>query len=75
MLSNRETVRKFVVREEGGYSSDSRDGGNWSSGRVGVGTLIGSNMGVGAPALIAVRPEMRFDSPSASTVGSRNDVK
>jgi lysozyme family protein len=53
MLSNRDTVRRFVVHEEGGYSGDARDGGNWSSGRVGVGALIGSNMGVGAPALIA----------------------
>lgn len=43
----------FTRAEEGGYVADSRDSGNWSSGHVGQGTLIGSNMGVGAPALLA----------------------
>ena len=42
----------FTRLEEGGYVSDPRDSGNWSGGRVGDGVLIGSNMGVGAPALI-----------------------
>lgn len=41
----------FTQAEEGGYVSDVRDSGNWTSGRAGVGTLVGSNMGVGAPAL------------------------
>jgi len=43
----------FTREEEGGYVDDPRDSGNWTSGRVGVGTLVGSNMGVGAPALLA----------------------
>lgn len=43
----------FTKIEEGGYTSDPRDSGNWSSGVVGTGTLIGSNMGVGAPAAVA----------------------
>ena len=41
----------FTKGEEGGYTTDPRDSGNWSSGVCGQGTLIGSNMGVGAPAL------------------------
>lgn len=43
----------FTQREEGGYVADPRDPGNWSGGRVGYGQLIGSNMGVGAAALLA----------------------
>lgn len=43
----------FTIAEEGGYTNDSRDSGNWSSGIVGQGTLIGSNMGCGAPATLA----------------------
>lgn len=43
----------FTQAEEGGYVTDRRDSGNWTGGRVGQGSLIGSNMGVGAPALTA----------------------
>ena len=43
----------FTRAEEGGYVADCRDSGNWTSGHVGEGRLIGSNMGVGAPALSA----------------------
>ncbi len=43
----------FTRREEGPYTDDARDSGNWSTGITGHGRLIGSNMGVGAPALIA----------------------
>ncbi len=43
----------FTRIEEGGYTCDSRDSGNWSSGLVGKGRLIGSNMGVSAPTLIS----------------------
>ena len=48
-----ELCSTFTRMEEGGYVDDPRDSGNWSSGHVGQGTLIGSNMGVGAPALLA----------------------
>ncbi len=50
MKQNFDAVRSFVIREERGYSDDSRDDGNWSGGRAGVGVLIGSNEGVSAPA-------------------------
>ncbi|HET6607063.1 MAG TPA: glycosyl hydrolase 108 family protein [Rhodopila sp.] len=43
----------FTEAEEGGYTNDPLDSGNWSSGQTGIGTLIGSNMGCGAPATIA----------------------
>lgn len=43
----------FTQAEEGGYVTDRRDSGNWTGGRVGQGSLIGSNMGVSAPALTA----------------------
>ena len=43
----------FTRVEEGGYVDDPRDTGNWTGGAVGAGALIGSNMGVGAPALAA----------------------
>lgn len=42
----------FTVDAEGGYSDDPNDSGNWSSGEVGVGTLIGSRFGISAPTLI-----------------------
>jgi lysozyme family protein len=43
----------FTRTEEGGYVDDPRDSGNWTGGHVGQGVLVGSNMGVGAPALLA----------------------
>ena len=52
METSFETCLAFTRGEEGGYVSDSRDSGNWTSGQVGQGTLVGSNMGVGAPALL-----------------------
>jgi lysozyme family protein len=40
-----------VFPDEGGYQCDPKDPGNWSSGEIGVGTLIGTNMGISAPVL------------------------
>ena len=48
-----ESCLAFTRAEEGGYVDDARDSGNWSGGQVGQGRLIGSNMGVGAPTLVA----------------------
>jgi lysozyme family protein len=53
MKVNQDATKLFTSVEEGPYSDDPRDTGNWSSGRAGVGTLIGSNRGCGAPATIA----------------------
>lgn len=53
MLANYAPTTAFTAAEEGPYTADPRDSGNWSSGQTGIGTLIGSNMGCGAPATIA----------------------
>lgn len=53
------TPEQFIVdyqpRWEGGMSKDPNDAGNWSSGKKGVGTLIGSNRGVTGRTLAAYR--------------------
>ena len=43
----------FTKLQEGGYTCSPEDSGNWSTGLVGQGRLIGSNMGVSAPTLIS----------------------
>jgi lysozyme family protein len=50
---NYQVAKTFTIGQEGGYTNSPRDSGNWSSGVVGQGQLIGSNMGCGAPATIA----------------------
>jgi lysozyme family protein len=50
---NYRTCTDFTRAEEGGYVDDRRDSGNWTGAQVGVGQLIGSNFGVGAPALVS----------------------
>lgn len=37
-----------ILGHEGGYSSDSKDPGNWTGGRVGVGELRGTKFGIAA---------------------------
>lgn len=37
-----------LLNHEGGFDDDPRDRGNWSSGRIGVGTLIGTKFGIDA---------------------------
>jgi lysozyme family protein len=53
MQSSFPTAIAFTEKQEGGYSDDPYDSGNWSSGVAGEGKLIGSNRGCGAPATIA----------------------
>ena len=48
-----ESCLDFTRQEEGGYTCDPHDSGNWSTGLAGMGRLIGSNMGVSAPTLIS----------------------
>jgi len=45
-----DVVDDLIQRVEGGYSNDPDDPGNWSSGTVGVGTLIGTKYGISAAA-------------------------
>lgn len=51
-LSSYTNCLNFTKYEEGGYSGDSRDAGNWTSGKVGIGRLIGSKYGVSAPVIV-----------------------
>ena len=44
-------AQAFVKLAEGGYTDDPRDNGNWTGGRINVGTLIGTNHGISAPVL------------------------
>jgi len=43
-------VFEFVVGEEGGYTADHRDPGNWTGGQVGAGELKGTKFGISAKA-------------------------
>ena len=43
-----ETILKRVVSHEGGFTDDKDDPGNWTGGKVGVGTLKGSKYGISA---------------------------
>lgn len=53
-----ETSLAFTLREEGGFSSDTNDAGNWSSGKAGSGRFVGTMRGIAAPTLIRwVGPE------------------
>lgn len=50
-----EFTRDYIQRWEGGMSRDPNDAGNWSTGKKGVGTLLGSNRGVTGRTLAAYR--------------------
>ena len=47
------TAAAFTQRMEGGYSGSQFDPGNWTSGLINRGQLVGSNMGISAPVAIA----------------------
>src|SRR4051812_19204391 len=38
----------FIFREEGGFTKDPHDPGNWTGGKVGKGVLKGTNFGIAA---------------------------
>ena len=45
---NFEACALITLGYEGGYSNDRRDPGNWTGGKVGIGVLKGTNMGIAA---------------------------
>jgi lysozyme family protein len=45
----------IVFKHEGGYTDNPKDPGNWTGGKIGVGRLVGTNMGIAAPTLAAYR--------------------
>lgn len=54
MLPTKRRWRRIIA----GYQDLQNDPGNWSSGKVGVGTLIGTNRSIAAPTLIDWRGQM-----------------
>lgn len=42
---------KITSINEGGYSNDPSDNGNWTGGRAGSGALVGTKYGISAPVL------------------------
>lgn len=44
---------EFTIGQEGRYSCDPLDRGNWTSGIIGVGALVGSQWGISAPTLVS----------------------
>ena len=40
-----------IFKKEGGFQNDKQDNGNWTGGKTGVGTLVGTNLGITAPVL------------------------
>ena len=45
---NFESSFELLIGNEGGYSKDPRDRGNWDSGRCNIGTLKGTKYGISA---------------------------
>lgn len=48
--ANFDAVMVEIFKHEGGYSTNKSDPGNWTGGKVGVGELRGTNMGIAAHA-------------------------
>lgn len=44
-------AHKLTSINEGGFTIVPEDSGNWTSGKIGVGNLIGTNFGISAPVL------------------------
>jgi lysozyme family protein len=40
-----------ILKKEGGFQNSSSDNGNWTGGKTGKGTLVGTNLGITAPTL------------------------
>lgn len=55
MMTPHEFAKDFITRWEGKLSLDPVDNGNWTGGKQGVGTLVGSNYGVTPAALASFR--------------------
>jgi lysozyme family protein len=47
---NFDVCMPFIFREEGGFTKDRHDAGNWTGGKVGKGVLKGTNFGIAAKA-------------------------
>lgn len=56
---------EFTLGEEGGYSDDPHDSGNWTGGSVGVGELKGTKFGISA----ASYPDLDIKALTIATAG------
>lgn len=63
-----EIADEITSENEGGYTDNPNDSGNWTSGKVGVGQLIGTKYGISAPVLSSTlkRVATLFDMQSLS---------
>lgn len=43
-----DSIIAFVLKTEAGFQKDPTDPGNWTGGKIGVGTLVGTNCGISA---------------------------
>ncbi len=50
-MASFEIAQNKVKKVEGGYQNLKNDAGNWTGGKVGVGTLVGTKYGISAPTL------------------------
>jgi len=50
-MADFKTAQNIVKKIEGGYQDMYNDSGNWDSGKVGIGKLIGTKYGISAPTL------------------------
>lgn len=57
-MADFELAHKLTAGFEGGYSDHPNDNGNWTGGAMGVGKLIGTNLGIAAPVLKAYLKRM-----------------
>jgi len=46
------TAHKLTSINEGGYTNDRLDPGNWTNGKINSGILVGTNHGISAPVLM-----------------------
>lgn len=78
-MASFEIAHKITMKNEGGYTSNPDDNGNWTGGKKYSGTLIGTNWGISAPMLckflnrIATVDEMRnLSKDTARLIYKRN---
>lgn len=45
------TAQDLTAKNEGGYTNNPDDNGNWTGGKKGIGSLVGTNWGISAPVL------------------------
>ena len=63
-----DTFFEDILKKEGGFQNDTKDNGNWTGGKTGVGKLVGTNLGITAPVLA------KWRGVKASTI-TEEDIK